>query len=99
MADVEVTARLQTRQGEEITHACRFTADEWSLLEEFVAEAKQLSGTRLLSQRGLSLTLSMTMDDNGMRYQSAGQPDPGDFRACLLLLRPFVLMMNVRTSR
>ena len=89
--DVEVVARLRTREGEEIAYPCRFTSDEWTRLGEFATEAEALSRTRLLSQRGTSLKLSVMMDDNGVRYQSTGLPDADDFRACLLLMRPFVL--------
>ncbi len=89
--EVEVVARLRTREGEEIAYPCRFTSDDWTLLGEFATEAEALSHIRTLPQRGTSVKLSVTMDDNGVRYQSTGLPDPDDFRACLHLMRPFVL--------
>jgi hypothetical protein len=93
---IDVIARLRTREGEDVAHPCQFTVDEWALLEEFATEAKTLSGARLFSHRGPSLTLSITVNEEGMQHEASGLPDPDDFRACLLLMRPFVLE-NERT--
>jgi hypothetical protein len=89
--DIEVVARLRTREGEEIAYPCRFTSDEWALLEEFATEAEALSRTRLLSKRWGNFEVSLTMDGEGLRFHPTSLPDPDDFRACLLLMRPFVL--------
>lgn len=71
-------------------HPCSFAPDEWQLLKRFVSYAQDLAKTTLLSTNA-ALRFSISADENGVRFERTELPEPDDFRALLLLMRPFVL--------
>ena len=88
---IKLQARMKTRDGNEIAHACEFTSEDWELLREFAELAERLSQSRLLKQPWGGLEFSVTYDDNGSHVTKSNLPDLEDFDACLLRMRPFVL--------
>ena len=87
---IAVTARLRKRDGTEISHPCSFTLNEWRRLEKFATYSEELTHTALLSTKG-KLAFSLHTDHNGTRFEAKEMPDADQFRALLLLMRPFVL--------
>lgn len=92
MADsIEVLATLRTAEGEEVTHACSFTADEWQLLERFATYADELSRSKLMATRW-DFAFSLRGDMDGVvTFEPTALPDADLFRAFLHYMRPFVL--------
>jgi hypothetical protein len=90
MKEVVVVAKMRTKDGLEITHNCKFAADEWQRFDRFVAYARELAGTTLLSTNW-DFRFSLSADDDGVEFEPVAMPHPDHVRALLLLMRPFVL--------
>jgi hypothetical protein len=88
---ISVVARMRTTDGTELAQACSFTTDEWELLTRFATYAEELSRTTLMTTPGrLSFSVS-SREEGGTHFEPVSMPAPDDFRALLLLMRPFVL--------
>jgi hypothetical protein len=87
---IESVARMHLKDGSVVEHPCRFSAEEWDLLSTFATYAEELSGTALLSNHW-TFRYKVTSGVDGVEVDTSGFPDPDQFRALLLLMRPFVL--------
>jgi hypothetical protein len=86
---MNVIFRLVDGAGE---YPCEISGDHWRVLLAFRTFAQELCNTRLLAAPGRwDFGMSWSDGDDGVTFHARQMPDPDDFRAFLLLMRPFVL--------
>jgi len=81
---------MRTPEGDELAHPCYFTNDQWELLTLFATYAEELSRTALLNTDGRLAFSVASREESGVQFE-ASMPAHDEFRALLLLMRPFVL--------
>jgi hypothetical protein len=84
--NIATVVRLRLPGGTEIEHAC-----QWQTLERFAAYAHELTQCRVLSTDWGPFRFSVSGNEDGVMFEPTSMPDADDFRALLLLMRPFVL--------